>query len=225
MDEAIAKVNALNKDDYKDFSKVEAAVNAVIRDKDITEQAEVDAMAAAIEAAIAGLEKRNETQDYKIIEVANETWTQNSNGTLTFRANGDFAKFTGIKVDGILIDASNYIVESGSTVITLKADYLETISVGTHEFTVVYTDGECSTNFEVKKAASEETEPTEEDKTDTATPTDSGKDNTDTGNSENTKSPQTGDNSNLALWFALLFLSFAGTIGIVVYNKRNAKRM
>ena len=225
VDEAIAKVNALNKDDYKDFSKVEAAVNAVIRDKDITEQAEVDAMAAAIEAAIAGLEKRNETQDYKIIEVANETWTQNSDGTLTFRANGDIAKFTGIKVDGILIDASNYIVESGSTVITLKADYLETISVGTHEFTVVYTDGECSTNFEVKKAASEETEPTEEDKTDTATPTDSGKDNTDTGNSENTKSPQTGDNSNLALWFALLFLSFAGTIGIVVYNKRNAKRM
>ena len=42
-------------------SAVEAAVNAVIRDKDITEQSEVDAMAAAIEAAVAGLEKRTES--------------------------------------------------------------------------------------------------------------------------------------------------------------------
>ena len=55
VDEAIAKANALNKDDYKDFSAVEAAVNAVVRDKNITEQAEVDAMAKAIEDAIAAL--------------------------------------------------------------------------------------------------------------------------------------------------------------------------
>lgn len=58
VDVAIAKANALNKDDYKDFSGVEAAVNAVIRDKNITEQTEVDAMAKAIEDAIAALEKK-----------------------------------------------------------------------------------------------------------------------------------------------------------------------
>ena len=58
VDAAIAKANALNKDDYKDFSGVEAAVNAVIRDKNITEQTEVDAMAKAIEDAIAVLEKK-----------------------------------------------------------------------------------------------------------------------------------------------------------------------
>ena len=58
VDAAIAKANALNKDDYKDFSGVEAAVNAVIRDKNITEQTEVDAMAKAIEDAIAALEKK-----------------------------------------------------------------------------------------------------------------------------------------------------------------------
>ena len=55
VDEAIAKANALNKDNYKDFSAVEAAVNAVVRDKNITEQSEVDAMAKAIEDAIAAL--------------------------------------------------------------------------------------------------------------------------------------------------------------------------
>ena len=58
VDAAIAKANALNKDDYKDFSGVEAAVNAVVRDKNITEQSEVDAMAKAIEDAIAALEKK-----------------------------------------------------------------------------------------------------------------------------------------------------------------------
>ena len=58
VDEAIAKAKALNKDDYKDFSAVEAAVNAVVRDKNITEQSEVDAMAQAIEDAIAALEKK-----------------------------------------------------------------------------------------------------------------------------------------------------------------------
>ena len=55
VDEAIAKVNALNKDNYKDFSGVEAAENAVVRDKNITKQTEVDAMAKAIEDAINAL--------------------------------------------------------------------------------------------------------------------------------------------------------------------------
>ena len=58
VDEAIAKANRLNKDNYKDFSAVEAAVNAVVRDKNITEQSEVDAMAKAIEDAIAALEQK-----------------------------------------------------------------------------------------------------------------------------------------------------------------------
>ena len=58
VDEALAKANALNKDNYKDFSAVEAAVNAVVRDKNITEQSEVDAMAKAIEDAIAALVKK-----------------------------------------------------------------------------------------------------------------------------------------------------------------------
>ena len=58
VDEAIAKANALNKDEYKDFTAVEAAVNAVVRGKNITEQSEVDKMAKAIEDAIAALEKK-----------------------------------------------------------------------------------------------------------------------------------------------------------------------
>ena len=58
VDEAIAKANALKKDDYKDFSGVEDAVKAVVRGKNITEQSEVDKMAKGIEDAIAALEKK-----------------------------------------------------------------------------------------------------------------------------------------------------------------------
>ena len=58
VDAAIAKANALKKDDYKDFSAVDDALKAVVRDKNITEQTEVDAMAKAIEDAIAALEKK-----------------------------------------------------------------------------------------------------------------------------------------------------------------------
>ena len=57
VDQAIAKAKKLNKGDYKDFSAVEAAIAAVERGKNITEQETVDGYAAAIGEAIAGLEK------------------------------------------------------------------------------------------------------------------------------------------------------------------------
>ena len=68
VDAAIAKANALNKDNYKDFTGVEAAVNAVVRDKNITEQSEVDAMAKAIEDAIAALQYKD--ADYTKVDAA-----------------------------------------------------------------------------------------------------------------------------------------------------------
>ncbi len=68
VDEAIAKANALNKDNYKDFTGVEAAVNAVTRGKNLTEQTEVDAMAKAIEDAIAALQYKD--ADYTKVDAA-----------------------------------------------------------------------------------------------------------------------------------------------------------
>ena len=58
VDAAIAKATKLNKDEYKDFTAVEAAVSAVVRGKTLKEQDKVDAMAKAIEDAIAALEKK-----------------------------------------------------------------------------------------------------------------------------------------------------------------------
>ena len=68
VDAAIAKANALNKDNYKDFTGVEAAVNAVARGKNITQQAEVDAMAKAIEDALAALQYKD--ADYTKVDAA-----------------------------------------------------------------------------------------------------------------------------------------------------------
>ena len=68
VDEAIAKTKALKKDDYKDFSAVESAVNAVVRDKNITDQSEVDAMAKDIEDAIVALQYKD--ADYTKVDAA-----------------------------------------------------------------------------------------------------------------------------------------------------------
>jgi len=68
VDEAIDKAKALNKDNYKDFSAVETAVNAVVRDKNITEQSEVDTMAKAIEDAIDALQYKD--ADYTKVDAA-----------------------------------------------------------------------------------------------------------------------------------------------------------
>ena len=68
VDAAIAKANALNRDDYKDFSDVEAAINAVVRGKPLSKQAEVDAMAKAIEDAIAALQYKG--ADYSKVDAA-----------------------------------------------------------------------------------------------------------------------------------------------------------
>ena len=63
VDEAVAKADALNEADYTDFSAVKAALEAVDRTKNITQQAEVDAMAQAIEDAVSGLTRKSTGSD------------------------------------------------------------------------------------------------------------------------------------------------------------------
>ena len=73
VDAAIKRANSLNKDNYKDFSKVEDAINAVNRDKDITEQEVVNGYAKAINEAIDHLEYKaaDYTKVTEAIEKAN----------------------------------------------------------------------------------------------------------------------------------------------------------
>ena len=83
VDAAIAKANALIKDNYKDFSAVEVAVNAVVRGKNITEQAEVDAMAKAIEDAINALDRKSSGGGSSSPSYSVTTPSKTENGTVT----------------------------------------------------------------------------------------------------------------------------------------------
>ena len=151
------------------------------------------------------------TPDYKFLEGANGKWTKSSDKNLAFRANGEFSKFTGVKVDGTKIDADKYTAVSGSTIVNLKKEYLETLSVGKHTLTVAYTDGECSTEFEIKAASTTKKDTT--DKENKSSKTTASK-------LDNAKTPKTGDNSNILLWITLLFSSGVMLMGKVFANKK-----
>ena len=88
--------------------------------------------------------------EYDILDGANSSWTKDSDGNISVKGSGAFTKFVGVKVDGTLIDAKNYTVKEGSTVVILKADYLNTCTAGSHTLEIVWTDGSASTTFTVK---------------------------------------------------------------------------
>ena len=90
---------------------------------------------------------------YDIVEGDGSSWTEDSDHNITFVVNGLFSKFVGIKIDGKDVDKANYEVKAGSTIITLKASYLDTLAVGEHTITVVYTDGSTDGTFNVHAKA------------------------------------------------------------------------
>lgn len=87
--------------------------------------------------------------EYNILDGANSSWTQDSDGNLSVRGSGAFSEFVGVKVDGKLVDEKYYTVKEGSTIVTLKADYLNTCTVGSHTLEIIWTDGSASTAFTV----------------------------------------------------------------------------
>lgn len=161
---------------------------------------------------------------YKFLEGENVSWTQGGNGTLRFRVNGEISKFTGVKVDGTLVSADNYTTQSGSTIITLKSGYLKGLSVGTHKITVIYTDGECSADFEIKRATGgTTTEATTEDRENTTEATTATATTESKAATTATNAPKTGDNSNPLVWIVLLVAACGGMAGCTVYGKRKHK--
>lgn len=181
-------------------------------------------------------QESEENIEYKVIEGANSSWIQNTDEELTFRIDGDLSKFIGIKVDDEWVDSENYTTASGSTIVALKNEYLQSLSEGKHKITFVYTDGEVSTNFETKESGksvkdsdNNETEesPKNSDNTKSEkfiknsdiTQTEEFIKNSDISKSDN---PKTEDSSNIFLWTSLLTISFLGMIGITIYNKKKS---
>lgn len=90
-----------------------------------------------------------------IIEGANGEWQKGSEDALSFTSNAAFADFLKVQVDGKDVDASNYTVKEGSTLVTLNASYLETLSAGKHTLAIVSDTGTAETEFTVLAAEGE----------------------------------------------------------------------
>ena len=87
--------------------------------------------------------------EYDILDGANSSWTQNSDGSLSIRGSGAFSEFVGVKVDGKSVDEQYYTVKEGSTIVTLKAEYLSTLAAGPHTIQLIWKDGTASTTFNI----------------------------------------------------------------------------
>ena len=132
--------------------------------------------------------------DFKAVITAgaNGTWQKGTKDGLSFTSNAAYKHFQKVQVDGKDLDASNYTVKEGSTIVTLKAEYLETLSDGKHTLAIVSDTGTATTEFTIKAAAV----------------------------TDDTQSPQTGDNSKMMLWIAMLTVSGGVLSMMFVINKR-----
>ena len=115
----------------------------------------------------------------EIIDGIGQSITEGEKKELSFTSNAAFGDFIRVELDGKTLDEKNYTVKEGSTVVTLKADYIAALSAGEHTIGIVSESGIATATFTVseKTAADDDT------------------------------NPPTGDNSHMALWIALLFVS------------------
>ena len=250
VDEAIAKANALNKDDYKDFSGVEAAVNAVVRDKNITEQSEVDAMAKAIEDAIAALQYKD--ANYIKIEVPFKLTVKKTGemdpGKETFKfAIERFGATTEYVLVQDTVETEGEKTYEGKFIFTIKENQAGNLSEGfvirqvkgnaegwTYDeakfyaipmFVDTYTNvaGWSFLKYD-ENAELDYNNPIEEigftNSYSAKKPVVPSETTEPTKPGTSDKNPQTGDTSNLALWIALLFISGGAAIGTTVVSRK-----
>ena len=155
-----------------------------------------------------------------IIKGAGGTWQKGSNDGLSFTSDAEYADFLKVRVDGKDLDASNYTVKEGSTIVTLKAEYLNTLSVGRHTLEIESKNGIAKTEFTitaVQTGGDDQTGGSDQTGSDT-TPQEPDK------NGGDTTSPQTGDSSNMMLWIALLILSGGASLAVLYRKKLKSQR-
>lgn len=128
-----------------------------------------------------------------IIAGANGIWQKGGADGLSFTSNAGFADFVKVQVDAKDVTASNYELKEGSTIVTLKASYLETLSAGNHTLAIVSDTGTATTTFTIKTAPVTNDEP---------------------------QSPQTSDDSNITLWITVLLAAGAVLAGTILYSRK-----
>ena len=204
VEDAISNLPAtVEPDDEENVAKIEAAKKAYdalsTYEKSLVSKQTKETLDKLTTAAVA----------YDIIKGDGSEWKEDSNETLSFTANGAVSKFLGIEINGKTVDPKHYEVKAGSTIVTLKQDYLDTLEAGKYTITFLYTNGETEGTFIVEAAEEETVPPTTEE---TVPPT--------TEETKPSTGPATGDDANVMLWTTMLLFSVLAMTLLLVYNKK-----
>ena len=244
VNEAIDKVNALNKNDYEDFSAVTDAVNAVEYDKDYTEQETVEGHAKAIEKAIKALKLRS--ADYTAVDEA-LTKVKGLDADLYRNFSDVTAAVDAVDRDKNFkeqaeVDAMAKAIEDAVAALELKSANTKTETNNTNQggaqsetnnasatdapsvsnaSNPVNTQSEASDTSEEAEDTQSEASDTSEEAEDTLSETSDENEEKGSSRTED-KSPETGDDSNLKLWITLFFLSGSGIV-CMLQKKRTTK--
>ena len=146
---------------------------------------------------------------YTVLEGENEKFIKNHDKDISVRINADVTLFQKVCIDGKEIDRSNYVVTSGSTIITLKQSYLNKLSIGSHTMKTIFTDGRVA--YSTITVMEEDNDKNNVDK-----------ENTNIENNTNLTSsnPKTGD--NIVTFVAMFIVSVLG-IAITVKHKKTLR--
>lgn len=230
VNEAIDKVNALNKNDYEDFSAVTDAVNAVEYDKDYTEQETVEGYAKAIEKAIKALKLRS--ADYTAVDEA-LTKVKGLDAGLYRNFSDVTAAVDAIDRDKNFkeqaeVDAMAKAIEDAIAALELKSANTKTETNNTNQGgaqsetnNASATDAPSVSNASNPVNTQSEASDTSEEAEDTLSETSDENEEKGSSRTED-ESPETGDDSNLKLWITLFFLSGSGIV-CMLQKKRTTK--
>lgn len=128
----------------------------------------------------------------KFVSGANQEWTKGSKDGLTFKIDTDIKEFKKVLVDGKELKDTDYDIKSGSTILTLKPSFLDTLSAGKHKIRFEFNTGSVEAYFTVK----------------------------DKENSSQTESANTGVQNKYGLWIVLLLVAAGGLAGFGILSKR-----
>ena len=151
--------------------------------------------------------------EYKVIEGAEQTYTITEDTEARFRIDADYSLFNNkVYVDNVLVDSSNYTSKSGSTIIVLNKDYVDTLAVGEHTLKVAFADGgEAETTFTIARKAENN------NKNENNTPS---KPENKEEMKDNSLNPKTGDNIMLYVAIAGMSIIGLGAITIIARKKK-----
>ena len=138
-----------------------------------------------------------ERNTYKVIEGANQKYIIDKSNEAKFKIDAKYILFErggSVYVDNNLVDPSNYTSKDGSTIITLKKEFVDKLSIGEHTLKVLFNDGEATTTFTVEKVAEQEKHEEQE--------------------KDNSLNPKTGD--NIIIYVAIASISVIGILTTVV---------